>query len=89
MWFIKMNRDFMEEHFRKDMEGFWFCKKTNASLQVAKLRVSILHPDFSPNVMTGTVETREITHVACIRCFPGSTPPVSGHQVYESELISI
>ncbi len=79
----------MEKHFTRDNDGFWFCKKTNAPLQVVERRVTILHPDFSPNVMAGTGETKGITHVACTECFPNSEPPNNGHQVSEDELICI
>lgn len=87
MWFIETNKEFMQKHFKKNSKGFWFCRKTNAPLQVAELRVTILHPDFSPRVMAGTGETRLITHITCLECFPNSEPPKSGHQVYEDELI--
>ncbi len=78
----------MEKHFKRNDDGFWFCKKTGAPLQVAERKVTILHPDFS-NVMAGTGETRGITHAACTKCFPNSEPPDNGHQVSENELISI
>jgi len=89
MYFIKSNREFMEKHFKRNKNGFWFCKKTNAPLQVAEIRVTISHPDFSPNVMAGTGETRGIQHVACTQCFPDSTPPDNGYHVSEDELICI
>ena len=89
MYYIKSNRKFMEEHFNRRKDGFWFCKKTKSPLQIAERRVTILHPDFSPNVMAGTGETKVIQHVACLECFPDSEPPSNGHQVVESELISI
>ena len=88
MIFIKSNRKFMEEHFSKNSEGFWFCKETQAPLQVVELRATILHDAFSPVVMAGTGETKTITHVACLKCFPNSKPPINGHQVYEDELVS-
>lgn len=88
MTFIKSNREFMEEHFKRNSKGFWFCKKTSAPLQVAELRVTILHDAFSSRIMAGTGKTKTITHVACFECFPDSKPPNSGHQVYEDELVT-
>jgi len=89
MIFVQSNRKFMEQHFKRNDKGFWFCKKTNAPLQVAELKVTILHPDFSPRVMAGTGETKTIIHIACTECFPNAKPPNNGHQVYEDELVSI
>ena len=83
MTFIKSEVAWLKEHARRDEDGAWWCKTTNARIRTATVGRSI-HTGIFPGAGNG--EVRQVVHLACEKCDAKKRPPSYGTPIVEDEL---